>query len=65
MNAQVYDKAEYLVVAVVHARDQWCHTFVILNLEHLENFLIQVSLYIIDLCVSNNCVYLLGVLVIP
>ena len=64
MNAQVYDKAEYLVVAVVHARDQGRHTFIILNLEHLENFLIQVSLNIIYLYVSNNCVHLLGVLVI-
>ena len=65
VNAQVDNEAEYLVVAVVNARDQGRHTLIVLNLEHLENFLTQVSLYIINLYVSNDCVHLLGVLVIP
>ena len=65
VNAQIDNEAEYLIVAVVYTRDQGRHTLIVLNLEHLENFLTQVSLYIINFYVSNDCVHLLGVLMIP
>ena len=39
VNAQVYNEAENLVVAMVYARYQRRHTLIVLHLEHLENFL--------------------------
>lgn len=65
MHCQVNNESEYLVVAVVDTRNQWCHAFQILHLQHFNELLTEVTLDIIYLTVPDHLLDLLRVLMTP